>query len=182
MVRHVIRAAESLVAIGDIVIATSTASSDDPVVSYCTSLGATVIRGPLDDVIERFRLCARQRPTDWLLRLNADSPLIPPHILARIVDARNRGTFDLITTIFPRTFARGHNAELIRRSALLAIGDEELTAEDREHVTAFFYKHSARFAICNIESETRVVADASFAVDTLDDLRRLEQLDPAQVI
>jgi spore coat polysaccharide biosynthesis protein SpsF (cytidylyltransferase family) len=58
----------------------------------------------------------------------------------------------------------------------MSLGDDELTAGDREHVTAFFYRHPERFLIRNVESSSPALAGDSVAVDTIDDLRRLEQL------
>ena len=45
---------------------------------------------------------------------------------------------------------------------------------DREHVTAFFYRHPNRFRIVNVASADPTSSAYSLVVDTLDDLRRLE--------
>ena len=160
----------------DIVVATSDQPSDDPIAAYAPTLGVDCFRGPLDDVLERFRACARTRGREWVGRVSADSPLLDADVVRRVLDARATGRADLITTAFPRTFPAGQNVELIRADSLLRLPDEELTAEDREHVTAFFYRHAARFVIHNIESRGPVVPGESLAVDTLEDLRRLEKL------
>ena len=141
------------------------------------SLGVSVVRGPLDDVLERFRLCARRRNSEWIGRINADSPLLDPAVIARVLAARHESPpCDMVTTVFPRTFPRGQNVELIRSIALWSVADDELTREDREHVTRFFYRHPDRFAIRNIESATPGLANTSLAVDTINDLQRLERL------
>lgn len=173
VLRHVLRAAETLAPIAEIVVATSVHASDDPVAAYAGSLGALVVRGPLDDVIERFRQAVREHPARWVMRINADSPLLDPSTLKRVFDARLDEAYDLVTTVFPRTFPAGQNAELIRASTLLGLPSDELTAEDREHVTAFLYRRAQDYAVRNIESPARTAAD-SLAVDTIEDLRRLE--------
>ena len=176
ILQHVVAAARSVVDIRNIVVATSVDPSDDPVSAYAKMLGVAVVRGPLEDVLERFRECARQVGTEWIGRLNADSPLLDPLIIARVLEARLEDAYDLVTTVFPRTFPKGQNVELIRVSTLMSLGDDELTAGDREHVTAFFYRHPERFLIRNVESGSPALAGDSVAVDTIDDLRRLEQL------
>jgi spore coat polysaccharide biosynthesis protein SpsF len=160
----------------DIVVATSDQPSDDPIAAYAPALGVECFRGPLDDVLERFRLYARTRTCQWVGRISADSPLLDADVVRRVVDARTTGRADLVTTTFPRTLPAGQNVELIRVDSLMRLPDEELTAEDREHVTAFFYRHAERFIIHNVESRRPVVAGESLAVDTLEDLRRLEKL------
>jgi spore coat polysaccharide biosynthesis protein SpsF len=175
VLRHVVRTAQTVEGARGIVVATSTEPSDDPVAVYAASLGVSVVRGPLDDVLERFRSCARLYPADWLMRINGDSPMLPAGILARVLAARDGGRWDLVTTVFPRTFAPGQNVELIRTSTLLALADGRLTPADREHVTAFFYRNADEFLIRNVECDSAERA-SSYAVDTLDDLRRLDQL------
>ena len=177
---HVLNRLALAVPLGNILVATSDQPSDDPVAAYAPTLGVEVVRGPLDDVLERFRMCARLRPRQWIGRVNADSPLLDAAVVRRVLEARSGEPADLVTTVFPRTFPVGQNVELIRTDALLRLRDDELTSEDREHVTRFFYRHPDRFSIRNIESGQPTRPGDSLAVDTLDDLRRLEKLLPVQ--
>jgi len=170
---HVVRAVSAVIERDRIVILTSDIPADDPLAAYIDTLGVQCFRGPHHDVFERFRLCAVQQPAEWVLRISADSPLLDPAILRRVVDAA-APEWDLVTTIWPRTFPKGQNAELIRTTALLGVPRHELTDNDREHVTAFFYRASDRFRIRSIESGDPRLADRNLAVDTVDDLRRLE--------
>ena len=157
-----------------IVVVTSTEPSDDPLVCYVRELGAPVYRGPLGNVFERFRRCASAHPCNWVLRLSADSPLLDSRVLKAVLSQAEHTDCDLVTTIFPRTFPRGQNAELIRVDTLLHIDVAELSADDQEHVTPFFYRHPNRFRIVNVRSGNPQLAELSLAVDTIEDLRRLE--------
>ena len=76
----------------------------------------------------------------------------------------------------PKLFGTGDAVSARLPAAMLALPDAELTPEDREHVTAFFYRHAHRFRIHNIERPEPAAIDGDQAVDTLDDLRRLERL------
>jgi len=175
LIRHVVERARAAVPQEiPIVVATSDSVSDDPLAAYAATLGISVFRGPLDDVFRRFLQCAEVYPCDWILRINGDSPFVSPAIVRRVLDGA--GDCDVVTTTFPRTFPRGLNVELIRLSAMQGIDPQSLNASDREHVTAFFYRHPKRFTIVNIASEDPLLSDCSVAVDTLDDLRRLERL------
>ena len=170
---HVVRAAAEVVGTDNVVVATSDDTSDDPLAAYLESRRIAVFRGPLLDVAERFRQCAAAYPCDWLLRLSADSPLLDPEVL-RLVVAGVREGVDLVTTVAPRTFPAGQNAELLRVSTFLGLDFAALLPDEREHVTTFFYRHAGRFSIVNIESGDPGLAATSVAVDTIDDLRRLE--------
>jgi spore coat polysaccharide biosynthesis protein SpsF len=175
LIRHVLESAHSAVPRDTtLVVATSTEASDDPLAVYVESFGVHVFRGPLDDVFERFRLCAAAFRPDWVLRLNADSPFISAPIVHRVLE--RRGDCDIVTTTFPRSFPQGLNAELLNASTLRTIDGSVLTAHDREHVTAFFYRNAGRYRIVNVHSATPSLSGHSLAIDTLDDLRRLEAM------
>jgi spore coat polysaccharide biosynthesis protein SpsF len=154
-------------------VVTSTASTDDPLVAYLDTLPIPVVRGSLLDVAERFRLAMRQQPAAWVLRVSADSPVLCVPVLRRVVAAASTD-WDLITTTFPRTFPKGQNAELMRADAFMRIDADRLDADDREHVTRFFYRHPTSFRILNVFSGDQSLANQDLAIDTVDDLQRLE--------
>lgn len=182
IIRHVMASVE--MAFGDRVALTvlmSVESSDDPLAAYLDHLGVDVFRGSLNDVFDRFRQCLAERPCTWMLRLNADSPLLRPDVLRLVAQKPLEVDCDLITTTFPRTFPSGQNAELIRSEVFRDIPTRELDAGDREHVTQFYYRHASRFRITNIESSNPSWSALSLAVDTPDDLYRLEHLSEAEL-
>lgn len=173
---HVLRVARSLRGIDEIAVLTSVDPADDPVVSYCERLGVEFRRGSRDDVFSRFREYGIETGCSLILRLSADSPLLDAGLLQRLIEHPDRTRADVVTTIFPRTWPRGRNGEVIRAASLIGLPLGELTAEDREHVTPFFYRHSDRYRIVNVPSADVRLAEESFAIDTLEDLRRLERI------
>ncbi|MGZ3438378.1 MAG: cytidylyltransferase domain-containing protein [Polyangia bacterium] len=175
IVRHVLRALERALPDVPRVVVTSVEPSDDPLAAYLKELGADCFRGPLDDVQGRFRAALKAHPCDWVLRICADSPLLDAEILRRVVAAR-RDDLDLVTTTEPRTFPKGQNAELIRTRSFLEIDDAELDAADREHVTSFLHRRRDRFRLLNVTNDGPSRAAESVAVDTVEDLARLEMV------
>ena len=175
LIQHVVSAIEQILPPEQVVVATSSEKSDDPLVSYLSVNGTAVFRGPLNNVFERFRFCVSRYPCDWILRVSADSPLIDYRVLQAVIEHADQD-YDLVTTIFPRTFPSGQNAELIRVSSFLDIDQRVLSATDQEHVTSWFYKNPDRFRIFNVASGNAGLAQVGLAVDTIDDLHRLEQL------
>lgn len=173
IVLHVVRAAGGAVGGDNVVVATTDDPSDDPLAGYLASVGVACFRGPRDDVLERFRRCARAHPADWVLRLSADSPLLDASELAAVLAAAADGV-DLASTTISDGDTHGRNAELIRAQALLDVAAEETTEHDREHVTPFFYRHPERYSIVAVELEPR--AGGPLTVDTVEDLARLEAL------
>lgn len=181
ILEHVLTAVEHVVPSANVLIATSIESSDNAIVDFAVARGTSVFRGDLDNVLARFQDAAKpQKDIEWILRVNADSPLLDAAVLERVLAARGPDV-DVVTTTQPRTFPKGRNAELMRRMLLLRINAAAVTPEEREHVTPFFYNRPRQFRILNVESGHPEWADVSFAVDTREDLTRLERLSDAEL-
>jgi spore coat polysaccharide biosynthesis protein SpsF len=182
---HVVDAVRRGVPDAPLVVLTSEEPSDEPLAVYARSRGVEVFRGPLDDVLGRFRRAldavdARSpAPAEWVLRICGDSPLLSGAVIRRVIDtARGDGETDLVTTTLQRTFPRGQNAELLRASTLRRLDDDAaLTAENREHVTHAIHVHPERYRAVNVASGDPALAARHHAVDTVDDLVRLEAAD-----
>jgi spore coat polysaccharide biosynthesis protein SpsF len=180
LIQSVIRAVDRALPNVPIVVATSLHPTDDPLAMYVGSLGVPLFRGSLENVFDRFLACADIHPCRWMLRVNADSPLLAASPLQAVIGHADAADLDLVTTTFPRTFPRGQNTELIRVDAMRSIDTTMLTPDDQEHVTQFFYRNPAHFRILNVESGDPSLAALNLSVDTLDDLHRLESAaDPA---
>jgi spore coat polysaccharide biosynthesis protein SpsF (cytidylyltransferase family) len=170
---HLIDRLKAGVPVEAIVVATSDHRSDDPLAVYAATLGVQVFRGPLDNVFERFRLCLERYPCDWFYRISADSPLMDGSLLARLAEKADKDV-DLVTNVFPRSFPKGHSAELLNSERFARLDPVLLSAEEQEHLTKVYYNHPGRFRIVNIPSGDPSRATINYCVDTLEDLRRLE--------
>ncbi|MBI4615898.1 MAG: NTP transferase domain-containing protein [Planctomycetes bacterium] len=157
-----------------VVIATSAEGSDDPLDAYARLLGVTVFRGELENVFSRFRACLALHPCEAFFRVCADSPLLDPELFGRFLEVRAPRGYDLVTNVFPRTFPKGTSLELVRSETFASIDVGRLTPEQAEHVTKVYYDEPARFSIANVESNDPANAGEDIAIDTIEDLRRIE--------
>lgn len=176
VIAHVVRRLATVVPRELITVATSLDASDEPLALYAASLGVSVFRGPLDDVFERFRLCLLRHQCDWFVRICADSPLLDVHVLRQVIRLSEEREADLITNAQIRTFPAGNGVEAVKSATFASIDPSRLNAVDREHVTRFYYSHPDEFRIVNVAHDRPDAAGESVAVDTFDDLRRLERL------
>jgi spore coat polysaccharide biosynthesis protein SpsF len=177
---HVLTVVESVVGVPRVIVATSVEPSDDPIATFANARDTRVVRGDLANVLARYRDAAQTVDAEWILRVSADSPMLDPDVLRRVIAAADDGS-DVVTTTRPRTFPRGRNAELIRRSALMSADAARASADEQEHVTPYFYNRPATFRIRNVESGHPEWAAASLAVDTPEDLAYLEGLTAAEL-
>lgn len=159
-----------------IIVATSNEISDDPLALYVQSLGIKVFRGSLENVFGRFQVCLQENPCDWFFRISADSPLLNSKIM-KIMTSYVDESLDLITNVQKRTFPHGHSVELLNAKSFSEIDSNRLSDDDREHVTKFYYAHADEYKILNLENTDTDYAKLNFVVDTLDDLRRVEEME-----
>ena len=155
-----------------IVVATSTDRSDDALSDTAAALGVAVYRGPLENVFRRFQLCLKLHACDWIVRVNADSPLLDSGLITYALRFTDRRDTDLVTNVFPRTFPKGQSVEMLRSSLLAQTDADGLSPDECEHVTKHFYAHPERFSISNFRSVVDLSA-LSFTVDVPEDLDRL---------
>lgn len=174
MVAQVLAQVEKALPTTQIILATSTHPSDDPLACYVRQLGFTVHRGSLEDVFDRFRSCLLEYPCIWFIRICADSPLFDSRLVHQVLHYAEHPEVDLVTNVQRRTFPKGHSVEMVHAERFAAIEPTQLTADEKEHVTRFYYNYPNRFRIVNLESGDANLARENLVVDTLDDYRRLQ--------
>jgi spore coat polysaccharide biosynthesis protein SpsF (cytidylyltransferase family) len=177
LIQWVVDAVRQAVPSENVSVLTSTDLTDDPLAAYLTQAAIPYFRGPLHNVFERFQLAAKQQSTHWIGRISGDSPLLDPKIIRYMLNHLNPD-YDLITNTFPRTFPKGQSVEIIQRTCLLAAGAE--TADDQEHVTPLFYRHTDQYRILNIVNPWQWPTQ-EMCVDTEEDLKRLSQMTEVRI-
>jgi spore coat polysaccharide biosynthesis protein SpsF len=171
----VIRAAAATHNVDEVILATSTAADDDPVAEEATRCGAAVVRGPLDDVLDRYLLATREHPCDAVVRLTADCPLHDPALIAQVVGMwRADPTLDYVSNILVRHYPRGLDTELVR-TAVLEEQAKTATGPHREHVTSNIYTQPATYRCGGVLSAVDN-SDLRVTVDTAEDAQLLDAI------
>jgi spore coat polysaccharide biosynthesis protein SpsF len=157
---------------GPIVVATSDRSLDDPVAAYAEGEGVGVFRGAAEDVAARALACAEAGGFASFARISGDSPFIDPGLVARVLALRETKDLDLATNVFPRSFPAGTSVEALTSAALRRVLAATREAEDREHVTRYFYRHPEQFQIENLAAGDDRYSGIRLTVDTAADLAK----------
>lgn len=158
------------------VLATSSRAIDDPIAEFARTEDIVCHRGPLDDVAQRLLAAARAESADALVRISGDSPLMDPALVTRAVgELRADATLDLATNVYPRAYPKGMSVEAIRTLALARAVAAMTQAEEREHVTPYFYANPAAFRIAGFAPE-RPRPEMQLSVDTAEDFARCEAI------
>jgi spore coat polysaccharide biosynthesis protein SpsF len=158
-----------------IVVATSDLPGDDPVAAVAEGLGLDVVRGSEADVLGRFALAVARHPADAVVRLTGDCPLTDPAIVHAALRLHHDAAADYTSNVFPRSFPKGLDVEVLAASALRAADAEATAAAEREHVTPFLYRRPERFRLANLASG-QALGEEWWTVDTADDLERIRSM------
>ncbi|MCX6077352.1 MAG: hypothetical protein NTW78_10800 [Campylobacterales bacterium] len=119
----------------DVIIITSKESSDDALYNMCINKNITVFRGELDDVLKRYIEASKYHNIDIVCRVCGDSPFVD---IAAIDDMfYNFEYSNEIEYIATTNSLNGFMSEIFRLNLLERIYDENLSKEDKEHVTKY---------------------------------------------
>ena len=153
-----------------LVVATSSETSDDPLVTALQAADVAVYRGSLNNVLARFIGALDANPADHVVRLTADCPLADPDVLDAAI-ALHIDQSAAYTSNTPESFAfpKGLDVEVISASALRQAAAEASSPEDFEHVTWGIWTHPERWKIAWLKSPKADDGDIRWTVDTPDD-------------
>jgi len=167
-----------------VIVATSINKEDDQIANFCNKKKIKCFRGDLKNVAQRFLDAISNEKADSFVRISGDSPLIPSELINGAIKFFQNNDYDLVTNIHPRTFPKGFSVEVIKTEAFKKMNNEDLTKEQKEHVTKSFYENAKKFKIQNLNSSSDY-SHLNFSVDTKSDLEKIrsifEKIDPNKV-
>lgn len=122
---------------GEIFIATSINQENDILEEVAREYQVSCFRGEEEDVLSRFIGVLENKSFDIVVRLTADNPVVDIALLDQLIQHHIEAKNDYsLTTALPT----GMNFEIVNADALLELKKQELSAEDKEHVTLFLRK------------------------------------------
>lgn len=160
----VIRRAEQIHGVDEVVVATTTLPEDDAI---CALVGC--YSGATDDVLDRYLNVAAQRNATHILRVTADCPLLDPGLNSRIVDTLKTTRAEYVSM---STRSNGFVQEAFTMGALRRAWEHADKPSDREHVVPWMIRNEkTRFLRSDVD-----LGSGRYCVDTQHDLDRLRSL------
>lgn len=158
-----------------IVVATSTAASDDAVARCVEQLGYLCVRGSEEDVLARYlQATADLADEDVVIRATADNPLYCPQRTFRLVaehiavEEEYTG-LDPLSPLVPEAFRVGAFRAMATR--------DDLDEYCHEHVTPFFRRDGAPFRARRLApSWAGIDPSIRLTVDTQEDVEAMDRL------
>lgn len=161
--------------INHLIVATTTESIDDEVVTLCETNGILFYRGSENDVLERYYKAWEKFGGNTVVRLTSDCPLIDPKVVDETINYYKNNQFDYVSNTIERTFPRGLDTEVFSSDALKVIYEEASLARDREHVTAYMYTNPTKFKIGSFKGDTDY-SKYRWTVDTEEDFQLIKNI------
>lgn len=167
MAWHVIERCKNFCRCDKVILATSSRSVDDDLVTVANDCKVDIYRGSANDVLDRYYRCANQYKFDTIVRITADCPLIDADIGSMVV-----GTFLNLGLAYVRTgdsFPDGLSVEVFSFSALEKAWQNAKLHSEREHVTPYMIKNLGVSSSRTIEHSSDL-SGYRFTVDYREDL------------
>jgi spore coat polysaccharide biosynthesis protein SpsF len=183
--------------VDQVVVATSTDQSDDPIEDFCIQSKYPYFRGSLHDVLDRYCKTAEHFSAEVIVRITADCPIIDPRLIDQILLAffgrgpsvikRNQEipdrrdfqmsrfspAWDFTANRLPppwkRTFPIGLDTEVCSIFALKTAWSNADKSHQREHVMPYLYEEDQKFRVLILNHEIDY-GDIRLTVDTQQDL------------
>jgi spore coat polysaccharide biosynthesis protein SpsF len=171
MIRRIVERVSASRLIDDIIVATTVAEEDDVLEEYIQfNLNCRVFRGSVNDVLERYFLCARKYQADIIVRLTADDPLKDPLIIDKAIKfLLDNPTLDYCSNTIEPSYPEGLDVEVIRFSALECAYENAQLLSEREHVTPYIWKQPHKFSTQNFTFD-KDLSDWRWTIDKPKDL------------
>ena len=163
-----------------IVLATTTNSEDDCLITLSQSLGIYTFRGSEQDVLDRFIRAAKNFDATTVVRICADNPLVAPEEIDRLVEFYLKELPDYAFNHIPRlhnNYPDGLGAEILSTEILKTIGRSAKDKKYREHVTLYLWENSEYFNIRTLSCpEPYNHPEMKLDIDTFEDLSLVQKI------
>jgi spore coat polysaccharide biosynthesis protein SpsF len=174
VIKRVINRVNKSMSNTDVVVVTTNNQAEDPLVSYLRSQDEHIFCGHPTNVFKRFRSALEEYPCECFFRICGDSPFLEPTLFTEAINIFEHTDIDIATNVLSRDFPAGKTVELLDTETFQHVTPEILSNKQQEHVTKYFYDNSERYNIKDITCPNQPNEHPGYAVDTLDDLKRLE--------
>ncbi len=143
MLLHQIERLQNCKMIDKIVVATSVEKSDDIIEHTCFNNDIEVFRGDLNNVLNRFYQCAKLFPSEHIVRLTGDCPLVDWMLIDQMIQYCLEHDFDYVKTSLK--FPDGLDAEIMTMDALKEAKSNAFLPSELEHVTQYIVNRPEYF-------------------------------------
>ena len=170
VLQNIVERVERSKQVDNVVVATSTEKLDDKIYDFLLQQGVNCFRGSLENVLERFYMCANRFGADTIVRLTADNALVAPEVIDEAIVEYKKLEVDYL--YYKMGLPLGMCIEVFSFDALNKAYNEATDRECLEHVTPYIRRNPDRFKLVNYKDESdRDYSMLRFTMDTPEDYK-----------
>jgi len=156
-----------------IIVATSIHSSDDELYDYCREKKIPVVRGSLNNVLERYILAADSVATKYIARVCGDTPFVDLSLVNTALETLDQENLDYVSfdkkTCLPGFYSEVFTLTVLKKAATLVNNKQDL-----EHVTKIIIENPNLFRtkFLNADLNLGFTSRVPLTIDYPEDLKR----------
>jgi spore coat polysaccharide biosynthesis protein SpsF len=177
LLEHLLERLNRCQEIDGMIVATPSASVNQPIWDLCGRKNVPVFKGDENDVLSRYYGAARTAGADHIIRVTSDCPLMDPVELDSFIRfyKRNLDRYDYVSSGLERTYPRGMEPEIFSFAALQQAQEGATLPDEREHVTLYIYRHKEKFKV-GIFRYSEDISHHRWTVDTDEDFQLVSKI------
>ncbi|MFH2143394.1 MAG: spore coat protein [Bacteroidota bacterium] len=157
--------------IDKVVLATSTNKVDEKLEKYNLNGQVEIVRGPEDDVLERFMPTINQLKPDHIVRVTGDCPLVSFELGQETIKRHIESGCDVTFTI--SKVALGTACEIYKTKAILKLKKLIKITNHSEYLIYYFSNNPEHFSLNKFEAPEQYIRPWRLTLDETNDLELL---------
>ena len=145
MLHHLVTRLRAVPSIDEIVVATTTNATDEPLVNFARSESIRVYRGSEQDVMQRVIEAAEYSNADVIVEITGDCPIIDPDIVEQTIIMFKSHNAGYVSNCHIRSYPDGMDTQVFRLETLKRSSEMTQDPLDREHVSLHIRNHPELF-------------------------------------
>lgn len=168
--------------IDKVILAIPNTTANDILEFYANKFNIEVVRGPEDNVLERFKIALDTCGPNIknILRICADNPLICPKQIDVLINKFNLSDCDYAYNHIPKknTYPDGLGCEIINLKSFNTIYDNASLQSHKEHCFNYLWDNIEKFNVLTFDPPEIIMCKPhlKFDIDTIEDFNYLNSL------
>lgn len=160
-----------------VLVATTTNSTDDPIVELCQNHQIEFFRGSEYNVLQRYYLAAQQVKADPVIRVTSDCPLLDVSVVLDCLELYGQSQqYDFVSNCEQRTYPRGYDVELFPFRMLKQAYEKATEPHDQEHVTPYIMRNTDASRHAHLVLKGKNLSSYRLTVDTPEDFELVRRV------
>lgn len=163
--------AQAIPGIDKVVLATSTDKSDDELENYNLNGEVEVVRGPIEDVLERLIPTIKKYAPDHIVRITGDCPLVSIELGGITIANHLKNNCD--ATYTRSKVALGTACEIYKTEAIIRLKELVSITDHSEYLIYYFTNNPELFSLCTFDAPEKFLKSWRLTLDEPNDLELL---------